>query len=104
LEFIVDQRLGEKIERSHANRFDRRLDRAVAGNHDDRRCRPSLPAIGEQVESVIVAQADVKNRHIVCLTVNPLLPFKKAHRGIDLVSLRSKPVGHRAENLAVVVD
>ena len=36
-QFFVDQRLGEEIERAGANRFDRRFDRAVAGDQDHRR-------------------------------------------------------------------
>ncbi len=53
-QLFVDQRLGEEIEGSRADRLDRRVHRAVAGDHDHRRGRLLLPAVGQHVEAVAV--------------------------------------------------
>ena len=70
LQFFVDQRLGEEVEGAQADRLDGRFDRAVAGDHDDRGGGLLLAAMGQHVEAVVVAQADVGQHQVVGLAVD----------------------------------
>lgn len=100
----VDQRLGEKIERPGADRLDGRIDRAVAGDEDHRRARRSLPAMGEHLEAVAVAEPDVAQRHVVGFPFEGRDRLGLAHRRVELIALVAKPVGHRVQHLTIVVD
>ena len=69
-QFFVDQRLGEEVERAGANRLDGRFDRAVAGEQDHARVGMVLPAMGQNVEAVAVAQANVGQHEVVRLAID----------------------------------
>ena len=103
LQLFVDQRLGEEIERPLADRLDGRLDGAVAGEHDDRGLRPLLADVGQQVETVVVAQADIDQGQVVGLAIDRGDSFGQAGGRIGLVALLAEPVGHRAQHVAIVV-
>ena len=95
LQLFVDQRLGEEVEGPQADRLDGRLDRAVAGDHDHGRVRLLLAAMGQQVEAVAVAQADVDQHQVVGLAIDGGDAFGQAGGRIGLVALLAEPVGHR---------
>ena len=103
LQFFVDQRLGEEVEGAQADGFDGRLDRAVAGDHDDGRGRLLLAAIGQHVEAVVVAQADVGQHQVVGLAIDGRGGLGQAGRRVGLVALVAEPVGHRGQQMPIVV-
>ena len=104
LQLFVDQRLGEEIEGPRADRLDRRLDRPVAGNQDHGRGGMVPAAMGEDVEAVAVAQADVGQDHVVGLAGEGREGFGPAGGGIDLIALLAEPFGHRGQDVPVVID
>ena len=63
-QLVVDQRLGEVVERAGTNGFDRAVGRAVAGDQDDLHAGPIAAALLQQVEAVAVAQADVDQHQV----------------------------------------
>ena len=58
-QFFVDQRLGEQIERPGPNRFDRRFDRAVAGDQNHRRGGVFLAGVRQHFKAIVVGQSDI---------------------------------------------
>ena len=79
------------------------FDRAVAGDHDDGGGRLLLAAVGQQIEAVVVAQADIDQHQIVGLAVDGGDALGQAGGRIGLVALLAEPVGHRGQHVAIVV-
>ena len=77
-QLLVDQWLGEKIERSGADGFDCRFDRTVSGDHDNCRFRMVLPAMFQDLESVALAQANVGQHNFVVLMIDSRDGFRHA--------------------------
>ena len=63
-----------------------------------------LAAMGQQVETVAVAQPNVGQHEIVRLAIDGRQPFGQAGRGVGGIALVAEPVGHRDQHLAVVVN
>ena len=103
VQLFVDQRLSEEIERPLADRLDGRLDGAVAREHDDRRLRPLLADVGQQIEAVVVGQTDIDQGQVVGLAIDRGDSFGQAGGRIGLVALLAEPVRHRAQHVAIVV-
>ena len=102
-QFLVDQRLGQEIEGPESYGLDRRLDGAVAGNHDDRSGGAILATMGQQVKTVALAQADIDQRQIVGLSLDGGHCLGQARHRVGGIALFAEPVGHRTEQMAVVV-
>ena len=82
-----------------------RFDGAVAGQQDHGR----LPgrccaAMGQHVEAVAVAQADVGQHQVVGLLVHGRDGRGEIVGRIDLESLLPQPFGHRFQDVTIVVD
>ena len=103
LQFFVNQRLGEEIEGAQADRLDGRFNRAIAGDHDDRGGRLLAAAIGQHLESVVAAQADVGQHQVVGLAVHGRGGLGHIGGGVGLVALVAEPVGHRGHEVPIVV-
>ncbi len=103
-QFFVDQRLGQEVEGPQPNGVDCGLHRAVAGDHDDVGGGPDLAAMRQQIETVVGPQANVGQHQVVGLPLDGREALGKAGGGIDGVALIAKPVGHRGQQVAVVVD
>ena len=103
-QFVVDQRLGDVIERTGANRFDRAIRRAVARHQDDLRGRPVAAALLEQIEAVAIAEADVGQHEVERIFAKPLERIDVARRCFQLITLATEPLGHRIEHVAIVVN
>ena len=104
LQLFVDQGLGEEIEGPGADGLDGGLDGAVAGDHDDGGGRVMLPAMGEDVEPVTVAEADVGQDHVVRLAAQGGEGLGAAGGGLHLVALLAEPFGHRGQHVPIVID
>ena len=104
LQFFVDQRLGEEIERAGANRFDGRFDGAVAGEQDHGRVRMMLAAMGQDVEAVAVGQADVGQHEVVRLAIDGRHCRGPIGGDVDPIALLAQPIGHRFQHVPIVVD
>ncbi len=59
--------------------------------------------VGQQIEAVVVAQADIDQGQVVRLAIDRGDPFGQAGGRIGLVALLAEPVGHRAQHVAIVV-
>jgi hypothetical protein len=103
VQFFVDERLGEKVEGPEADGLDGRLDRAVAGDHDDGGGGLFLAAIGQHVEAVVGAEADVHQHQVVGLPVDGRVGLDQGGRGVGVVALLAQPIGHRGEDLPIVI-
>ena len=64
-QLVVDDRLGDQVEGAGANGLDGGFDGAVAGHQDDGRVRALLAAMGQDVEAVAIAQAQVDQGQVV---------------------------------------
>ena len=102
-QLLVDQRLGQEIERPGANRLDRRIDRAVAGDHDDGGVRAVPAAVLEDLEAVAVAQADVGQHQVVGLPVDGGDGLGATGGRVQLIALIAEPIGHRGQHVSIVV-
>ena len=103
-ELVVDQRLGEIVERAGANRFDRAVRRAVARQQNHLRRRPVAAAMLEQIEAVAVAESHVAEHEVVRLAAQRLERVAVAGGRVEVVALAAEPVGHRFQHVAIVVD
>ena len=63
-----------------------------------------LAAMGEEVEAVAVAQADVGQHQVVGFAVHGGEALGKAGRPCRWLALLAEPVGHRGQHVAIVVD
>ncbi len=82
-QLVVDERLGDVIERAGANRFDRAVRRAVAGHQNDLRGRPVAAALFEQIEAVAVAEADVGQHEVERLLTQLFERIDVTGRGVS---------------------
>ena len=103
-QLFVDQRLGQEVEGPEADGLDRGLDCAIAGDHDHGRGGTILAAMGQQIETVVVAQPNIGQHQIVGLAIDGRPAFGEGGRGVDGIALIAEPVGHRSQHVAVVVD
>ena len=103
-QFFVDQRLGEQIERAGPNGFDRRFDGAVAGNQNQRRGGIFLAGIGQQFETIAVGQSDVDQQQVELFAIQRRRGGSVIGGDVDFITLFPKPIGHRRQNLAIVVN
>jgi len=103
-QLFVDERLGEEVEGPGADRLDGGIDRAVAGDHDHSRGRLVLAAEGQHVEPVPIAQPDVHQDDVVGLAPDRGEGLGAAGGRVQLVPLLPQPIGHRLEQVPVVVD
>ena len=101
-QLFVDQRLGQEVEGAEADGLDRRLDRAVAGNHDDGGGGLVLAAMGQQIEAVAVAQPDIHQHEVVGLAVDGRMPSARLV-AVSVGNPVAEPIGHRAQHVTVVV-
>jgi len=63
--FIEGERLLDKVERSHLDRANGRLDVAVPGDHHDRRIDTPLTQMRERRQTVDARQPDVQHDDVV---------------------------------------
>ncbi len=103
-QLVVDERLGDVVERTGVDRFDRAVGRAVAGHEDDLRAGPVAAALLQQVEAVAVAEPHVGQHELVGAAAQSLQRIGVSRRRVELEALAAKPVGHRLEHVAVVVN
>ena len=103
-QLIVDERLGDVVERPGANRLDRPVRRAVAGHKDHLRTGPIAAALLEQIEAVAILQPHVGQHQVERLLPQPVQRIGIAGRRVQLVALAAEPIAHRLEHVAVVVN
>jgi hypothetical protein len=102
-EFFVDQRLGEQVERPGADPLDGGFHGTVAGDQYDRRLRPMLPAVGQDVKPIAIGESDVGQHQIVWLLGERLNRRGITPGRVEQIALLTQPIGHRFEYMAVVV-
>ena len=103
-QLVVDQRLGEVVERPGPHGFDGRVGVAVAGDQNHLALGVVAAHLLEQIEPVAVLQPHVDQQRSYALRLNRSTASAKLARRIDLQALAAEPVGHRFEHVAVVVD
>lgn len=103
-QFIIEQRFGEQIEGAAPHRFNRGLYRSIACNQDDGSLRSLAAAMRQNVKAVLFAETDIYQSQIERLLVDGLDCGGDACGRIDLEALLAQPVGHRVEDVAVVVN
>ncbi len=59
--------------------------------------------MGQEIEAVAIAQADIDQDQVVGLAIDGGDAFGKVRCRFDLVALFAEPLGHRAEHVAIVV-
>ena len=103
-QLVVDQRLGEVVERPGANRFDRAVGRAVAGHQDDLRRPASCGGIARADRSRRHREADVGSTRSYDFAAELIERIGIASGRVELVALRAEPIAHRFEDVSIVVN
>ena len=98
------QRLLDEVERAHLDGAHRRLDVAVAGDHDDLRFDLPLAHPRERGEAVHAGQPDVEHDDVVGLAAETLEAGFAAVDGVHLVALVAQHAAERAANAGFVVN
>jgi len=104
LQFVIQQRLGEQIEGAAADGIDGGFHRAVARDQDHRGLRTLSTAVRQHLEAVVLAQSNVDQGQIVRPFVEGFDRRAVAGGRVELEALLAQPVGHRFENVPIVVN
>ena len=102
-QLVVDERLGQHVEGAGANGLDGGFDGAIAGHQDHGRIRAVLATVGQDVEAVTIAQAQVDQGQVVILLGHGGRGFGDAGDGVDGKAEFAQPGGHGLEQGTIVV-
>ena len=99
------QRLLDEVEGAEPRRLDRGLDRAVAGENDDRAAqRMLLVPFAQQRDAVHVGHPDVEQHEVGLLARGRAARGGRVGRDLDLVALLREDLGEQSPDIGLVID
>ena len=99
------ERLLHEVEGAEPGRLDRRLDRAVAREHDDRAVqRVLLVPLAQQRDAVHVGHPDVEQHEVGLLARGRAARGSRVGRDLDLVALFREDFREQPPDVSLVVD
>jgi len=98
-------RLGDKVVCPLTHRLDRRLDRAVGGDHQDHGLGPRLLDLAEQVDAGQPSRhLQVRDDHLMAVLPEHCQGLFGVRRRAQLVGFAREPFGQAAANVRFVID